>query len=310
MRRPIPVIWNPTSGLGRARRSRPRAMEAAARLGAELEWRATEGPGHATELARRAAEEGHPLVLALGGDGTYNEAARGLLGSPSALGILPGGTTSVLAYELGVPQRVEEALPLVLRGADRRVAVGRTDRDQIFLLMLSCGPDAVILEHLPAPLKRYGGKAGITAQAVWEFVRGDLPRLRVVLDGGQTMEGAGWVIAGNAASYGGPYPGAPGASLLSEDLVVVVQRRVGRLAAVPFFFAIPRGLHVHRPDVTVHRCRSLALEAAGGSGVPYQLDGDPAGTLPVSATVEPAALLLRFPASGSQSRPEKSAVEM
>jgi diacylglycerol kinase family enzyme len=276
----------------------------------ELEWRPTEGPGHATELARRAAEEGHPLVLAFGGDGTYNEAARGLLGSPSALGILPGGTTSVLAYELGIPQRVEAALPLVLGGEDRRVAVGRTDKDQIFLLMLSCGPDAVILERLPAPLKRYGGKAGITLQAVREFVRGELPRVRVVLDGGRANEEAGWVIAGNAASYGGPFPGAPGASLLEEDLVVVVQRRVGRLAAVPFFFAIPRGSHVCRPDVTVHRCRSLHLHSDACDGVPYQLDGDPAGTLPVSARVEPGALLLRFPCPGSQSGSENSAVEM
>lgn len=307
MTRTIPVIWNPTSGVGRSRRSRPRAQAAAERLGLKLEWRATEGPGHATELARRAAEEGHPLVLAFGGDGTYNEAARGLLGSSSALGILPGGTTSVLAYELGIPQQVEAALPLVLQGEDRPVAVGRTDRDQIFLLMLSCGPDAVILERLPAPLKRYGGKAGITLQAVREFVRGDLPRVRVQVDGGRATEDAGWVIAANSCCYGGPFPGAPGASLFSDDLVVVVQRRVGRLAAVPFFFSIPRGTHVERSDVEVLRCRSLHLESIDSDAVPYQLDGDPAGTLPVSVTVEPKALLLRSP---RQSGSENNAVEM
>lgn len=303
----IPVIWNPTSGIGRAKRSRPKLEAAAAAAGIGLEWLATQRPGHATELAREAASRDCPLVLAFGGDGTYNEVARGLVGTQTSLGILPGGTTSVLAYELGLSQDVEAALPALLEGEDRRVAVGRTDRGQIFLLMLSAGPDAVILDRLPTPLKRLAGKTGITVQAVREFVRGNLPCIRASLDGRNDLE-CGWVIAGNGRCYGGPFVGAPGASIFSENLVVVVQYGVGRGKAVPFFFGIPSGRHVKREDVVVKQARKLRLDAVGEDRVPYQLDGDPAGSLPVEATIEPEALLMRVPAS--QSRPANSSVEM
>jgi len=290
----IPVIWNPTSGMGRAKRGRKRLADAAARTGVTLDWRATEGPGHATELAREVADAGEPLLLAFGGDGTYNEVARGLLGSHTALGILPGGTTSVLAFELGIPQDVERAFELVMGGEDRPMTVGRTGNGDLFLLMLSTGPDAVVLDRLPPRLKRYGGKAGIAAQALVEFARGDLPEIAVILDGGETIRG-GWAIVGNGRFYGGPFPAAPGASPFADDLVAVVQTRRGRTAAVPFFLGITRGRHVERPDVMVRRTGMVRLEPAGEGPVPYQLDGDPVGTLPVEAWAEPGALVARTP---------------
>src|SRR3954447_20063062 len=55
----------------------------------------TEARGHATELCREAAHEGYDVVVAFGGDGTVNEAANGLLGSPTPLCCLPGGSANV-----------------------------------------------------------------------------------------------------------------------------------------------------------------------------------------------------------------------
>ena len=290
----VPVIWNPISGRGRAAKGRARLAAAAERLGIALEWWGTEGPGHATALAARAAEAGRPLVFAFGGDGTYNEVARGLLGSETVMGILPGGTTSVLAYELGIPQSVEDALERLAGGEDRVMSVGRTDAGDVFLLMLSTGPDAVVLDRLPPRLKRYGGKAGIAAQAVVEFARGDLPEVEVVPDGGEPVRG-GWAIVGNGECYGGPFPATPGASPFSDELVAVIQTRRGRAAAVPFFLGIPKGRHVTRPDVVVRTVRRVRLEPVSGGAVPYQLDGDPVGDLPVEAWVEPGALRVRVP---------------
>ena len=140
----IPVIMNPIAGGGRLLRAQA-AVEAAARdCDATLEWWPTRGPGHGEELARSAARQARPLVLAYGGDGTYNEVARGLLGSASAIGVVPGGTTSVLAHEFDVPRPAERAVAALLNGEDRAMRVGRTDRGEVFLLMLSAGPDSLI----------------------------------------------------------------------------------------------------------------------------------------------------------------------
>jgi|AMFO01.1.fsa_nt_gi Sphingosine kinase and enzymes related to eukaryotic diacylglycerol kinase len=294
---PVPVIFNPVAGRGRLLHQRGPLEAAAERVGIRLDWWPTEAPGHAVELARRAAAARRDLVFAFGGDGTYNEVARGLLGSGTAMGLLPGGTTSVLAHELGIPRPAAEALGHLVGGEDRLMSVGRTDRGDIFLLMLSAGPDSVILSHLPEWLKRYGGKTGITFQAVFEFVRGGLPRVRVRSEDGWEV-GGGWVIVGNSRCYGGPFYATPEADPFVPEFEIVVQQAVGRLAAVPFFFSIPSMRHLKRRDVVRRHVTRLVIEPAPGEeSVPYQIDGDPAGVLPVEVWPEPARLKVRLPAA-------------
>jgi diacylglycerol kinase (ATP) len=290
----VQVIFNPVAGRGRLMRQRDVLERTARQLGLAIDWWPTEAPGHATELARRAADRGAPVVFAFGGDGTYNEVARGLHGSDTSIGLLPGGTSSVLAYEFDIPRQADRALSVLIAGHDREARVGRTDHGDMFLLMLSVGPDSVILQRLPAWMKRRGGKVGVTVQALVEFVRGGLPSLRVTAE--EWSETGGWIIAGNSRFYGGPYRATPGADPFAPDLEVVVQRGVGRASAVPFFFSIPSGRHLDRPDV-VRRCvsRIRVESSAGATDVPYQVDGDPAGTLPVEAWIDPCPLRVRLP---------------
>ena len=296
MSRAVPLIYSPVSGRGRLLRKIPLVRKKAEELGVSLELMETEAPGHATELAVRCAEREDELVLAYGGDGTYNEVAQGLLGTATAMAMLPGGTTSVLAYELEIPRRAEVALEALLGGEDRPMRCGRTDRGEIFLMMLSAGPDAVVLDRLDTGLKLKGGKLGIAAQAVRELGR-RLPRLRV--RSGPWEESGGWAIVGNIRCYGGPYHATPGADPFSPQLEVVVQRRAGWLAAAPFFFSIPLGRHLKRRDVVRRTVDRLRLEPEDpGRRVPYQIDGDPAGELPVEVSVAPEVLWVRLPVAG------------
>jgi diacylglycerol kinase family enzyme len=291
--RAVPIIVNPTAGGGRLLRTYMDLDAAAHHCGLKLLWRHTEHRGHGTELAREAAREGHSLVLAYGGDGTYNEVARGLLGTDSALGVLPGGTTSVLAYELGIPRPAARALEALVVGRDRAMRVGRTGHGELFLLMLSAGPDVLVLENLAPGLKRIG-RSGVGLQALRELVgRRRLPSFRVKA-GGRTRD-AGWAIVGTARCYGGPYHATPGANPFAPSFEVVVQRSVGRLAAVGFALAVPFGRHVLRRDVWRATVDEVELLPGEQGPVRYQLDGDLAGSLPVRATIDPEALLVRLP---------------
>lgn len=292
-RRPVPVVYNPVAGGGRLLKQRAAVDAAAAQSGTELEWWPTTGPGDGERLGRRAVVGGHPLVFAFGGDGTYNEVARALLGTDTAMGVVPGGTTSVLAYELAIPRPASAAVTALLGGSDRPMRVGRTDRGDLFLLMLSAGPDALVLDHLLPTLKRRGGKVGIALQAAVELVRARLPRLRVA-NGDHEVDG-GWAIVGNGRCYGGPWAATPDANPFCDTFEVVVQRRVGRGAAVPFFLGIPRGAHTRRPDVVRLSSQRLVLRGLDDARVPYQVDGDPVGYLPVEAWIDPAPLLVRLP---------------
>jgi len=294
----IPVILNPTAGGGRLLRHQPRLSAAARAHDVELEWWLTEQRGDGAQLGRRAAAEGRPLVLAWGGDGTYNEVARGLLGTSTAMGVLPGGSTSVLAYELGVPRPASRAIGPLLRGGNRAMRAGRTDREDVVLLMLSAGVDAVVVEEAFRRRRHNDGKTGIALQTARELVRRrPLPRVRVRTAAG-VVEG-GWAIVGNARCYGGPIRATPGADPFVPGFEVVVQTAVGRPSAAAFALALAFGRHLRRRDVRRQLCDRVVIEpVADGAQLPYQVDGDPVMALPVVLEVDPRSLLVRLPAKG------------
>jgi diacylglycerol kinase family enzyme len=291
------VILNPIAGGGRLLRGQERLQTVAAENGAELDIWISRSASHTFELAARAAAEEIPLVLAYGGDGTYNAIARELLGSSTSMGVLPGGTTSVLAYEFGVPRPAWRAVEALLQGEDRAMHVGRTNHDDIVLLMLSAGPDSRVLERLKPAFKRLGGRVGVALQAVVEvFSGGSLPRIRVRTQ--NVIEEAGWVIVGNSRCYGGRFFATPGADPFRDDLEVVAQRSRGRRAAMSFLAGIPNGRHVRRDDVVRDVVSRVRLEPSEpGESVGYQVDGDIVGVLPVEIRIDPEPLWIRLPSS-------------
>lgn len=291
----FPVIMNPTAGGGRLLRWRDRLEETARIHGVELEWWFTEHRGHGEQLARQAAEQGATLVFAFGGDGSYNEVARGLTGSACAMGVLPGGTASVLVTELGIPRPATRALVALLAGRDRSMHVGRTSAGETILLMLSAGPDAVVLERLMPMVKKIGGRYGIAAQALAELAFGRrMPTIRVTVEG-RVIEG-GWVVIGNARCYGGPFRATPGADPFTPGFEVVVLRRTGRLAIIAFALDLARNRHLRRDDVDRFHATTVRVEAAPAFGAArYQIDGDLSGELPVEVSVDSETVLLRVP---------------
>jgi diacylglycerol kinase (ATP) len=117
-------IFNPCSGRNRRRPALADAIRGfiAARA-LDAEFAMTEGPGHATALAREAAIAGHEVVVAVGGDGTMNEVAQGLLDTPAALALVPCGSGNGLALHLGLPRAPLAALQLAAGTGSRVVAV-------------------------------------------------------------------------------------------------------------------------------------------------------------------------------------------
>jgi diacylglycerol kinase family enzyme len=152
-----------------------------------------------------------------------------------------------------------------------------------------------VLERLVPSLKSLGGKVGVAIQAVVEIVRpGSLPALRAHFDG-RAVE-CGWAIVGNSRCYAGPYHATPAADPFAAELEVVLQQRLGRLPAVSFALGIPSGSHVCRKGVLRQRVERLRLESpASGKPVPYQVDGDFVGHLPVEVWIDKETLLVRMP---------------
>ena len=97
----------------------------------KIEMHLTRSAGDATEVARHFAQERFDIVAAVGGDGTVNETAQGLLGSNTAMTVIPYGSGNGLARGLNIPMNKEKALRLIITGSYRMIDVGEiTDGNQ------------------------------------------------------------------------------------------------------------------------------------------------------------------------------------
>lgn len=310
---PATLIVNPSAGQERfVRRGQPtwRLLRVIDLLSErfDLEWHMTEGPGAATELARAAADGGARAVFALGGDGTVRECAQGIVGRSAALGILPGGTTNVLAPSLGLPRdAMEGALQFVRAARGGKLRVRPLDigmcGEHPFLMMMSRGLDGRALSRVSAHHKRRFGRAAVAWSGLSELVRGSEPPFRVAWTDEHGQEGAieaSYLAVCNVPHYAGRFRMAPGASPYDRKLDVVALSRRGRWATLRFAGGLARGRAASVPGVVTHRVREVAVEDLDSTGLPglLQVDGDPIHAPgPTRVHIAPERLLVVMPGS-------------
>src|SRR5215217_911454 len=174
----VVIIGNPKAGSNRREDRLMRCAEILASGDLDVEVWPTERPQHATELASLA---GSRLVVAAGGDGTVNEVVNGL-SKDATLGILPLGTANVLARELGLPLKPEDACKRTLSGAGSRMDVGvATDEEgaerRRFTCMAGIGFDANVVREVTPRFKRYLRSLAFPLVALKVYFRGNLPKL-------------------------------------------------------------------------------------------------------------------------------------
>jgi diacylglycerol kinase (ATP) len=289
--RRVLVVANPTAGLKRGRHAGEAALAAARRAGARAELYRTSGPGDGERAASAAARDGFDLVLAAGGDGTAHEVANGVAGSAAAMGVAPAGTMNLLARVIGLPlDPAQAAFRLVASGNRRTVRPGRAN-GRLFVLMAGTGFDAWVLRALLA-----GASGKITFR---DYVRGTIHGLATFPFPGLTVEGdagrlpAHSVIVGRAPLYGGFLRPTPHARLDGDALeLCALSGGAARLA-----LALPRmwsGAHGDSPGVTLAPVRRVIVRA-DRDGVPYQLDGELAGTLPLEVDLAERTVQMGWP---------------
>ena len=274
-RRRIAIIFNPTAGRRRWR-TLDRVVRALAARNLDVCVAETGGPGDATRLALRAVSEGADVVGAAGGDGTIREVAAGLIGGHARLGIVPMGTASVLAAELGLPRRPDAVAAVIAGGTARALHVPRAN-GRPFLLMAGAGFDGAVVESVTPQLKRRIGRSAFVLLALRIWAAGPSPRIRVEADG--SVRHAEWVVVANVSRYAGPYLLAPSADPQSQELAVCLFERARPFALARALLRSVRGATAQVPGLEILRAHDVAMSAP--VRVPVQIDGDAAGTLPL-----------------------------
>jgi diacylglycerol kinase (ATP) len=267
------LIYNPTAGQRDLRARMSDLIDRMRGRGLELVNVPTSGPGDATEIVRGFLPRGLDLVAVCGGDGTVSEAASGLAGSEVPLAILPGGTSNVLAVELGIPLSIARAEELLLNGEPREIRFGHADGRR-FLLWAGVGIDARIMGQMNLALKRHLGRAGIFGTALSEFLQYEFPRLEVEIDGAK--HAATFAVVCRARHYAGRWIIAPEARLERDDFDVLLFSHRDRARLFRLFREMQRRRGDHLSDglARVVRGREVAIRALEDYPVDIHVDGD------------------------------------
>lgn len=279
------VIFNPSASRVDARAEA--AVLAALRGRDGVEAVRTDHPFHAAELAARGAAEGARLVVAVGGDGTANEAANGLAGTEVPLWCLPGGSTNVFARTVGVPAKLTDATEqLAAHMAAPRIdamTTGTID-GRHFLFMSGIGVTAEMMRRVAArPELRARLGAGYVAVgaavALTEVGRGRLPRL-VVEAAGETAEAATVIIQrSDPLTFFGPRPVSvcPPAALGDGTLSVAFADGAGPRDVASIFLRLLSGDSrrvTDHPRVTLQdRLAELTVSSKDGRSFGIEVDG-------------------------------------
>jgi YegS/Rv2252/BmrU family lipid kinase len=253
----------------------------------------TTGPGDATRLAQAAAAGGCRIVVAVGGDGTVNETASGLVGSDTALGIIPRGSGNGLARSLNIPLQPANALDVICTGKEHRIDAGRAAH-RYFFVVTGVGFDASVGHKFnTAPLR---GPLPYFYIAAREFANYHPEPLRLRLED-SVMEMTPFLVTiANTEQYGNGAIIAPHARPDDGVLEVCV---VEPMNFAEFLLQAPKlfnGKADTIPQITYYHSKMATIEKSGP--VLFHVDGEAQiSEGPINVSVLPHALKVIVPTS-------------
>jgi YegS/Rv2252/BmrU family lipid kinase len=277
------VVVNPTARRGNGARSVPAIRTALARLDVEYEMVQSERPGHAIEIAQQAASGDHEVVVAVGGDGTVNEVANGLLRAASngptavSIGVIPVGSGNDFAYMmLGQDLTIEEACQRLVRGQDKLVDVGSVTangRDfRFFANGLGIGFDAqVSIESRRVKVLR-GFLMYFWAVLRTVFLHYNPTPVTVTCDDQSLTQPLLMVTTAVGQRHGGGFYVTPSAVADDGLLDVCIAGNVSRPGIFPLIPRFMKGSHVTHPKCTLLQGRKVTVSSQ--VGLAAHIDGE------------------------------------
>jgi YegS/Rv2252/BmrU family lipid kinase len=302
------VVVNRQAGGGRAGRCCPELSRLLLDALGPVESATTEARGHATVLVRDAVDRGAKLVIAVGGDGTLNEAVNGLLRDDGTiepgirLAAIAAGTGSDFSRTVAPGRDLRGAVEAIAGGKARKIDLGRVRfdarggrRTRLFVNVASFGLSGAIdgiVEQRRATI--LPGKAVFFLAALQAIAAYRFHRVRLTFDDAEQLETEiGLVAVANGRFFGGGMKIAPDAEPDDGLLDVVVLKRTSKPTLLRDLPLVYRGAHRNHPAVTIRRVRRLRaepLDRADDAGVLLDLDGETPGLLPAEFDILPSAL--------------------
>ncbi len=314
MKTPL-LIVNPSCGSRREARGVAGALARVEATLGDVSIRFTARRGHARELARQGAMEGHPLIVAVGGDGTLSEVANGVLevsqghgAAGPSVGIIDLGTGGDFRRSLGIDTGVDACLEALVSGRERLVDVGRArfpgraglPEEHYFINVLSAGLGGLVdryIERLPSFL---GGRAGYYLAALGAVAMSKERRVhaRITWEDRTREEviPAYLIAVCNGRWFGGGMDVAPMAMPDDGRLEVITITAPSKPYLADRVRGVYTGRHLQEPTVHHFACQKIELwlpDERAARRFLLDVDGEALGSLPLTVELLPRRLRVR-----------------
>ncbi len=248
----------------------------------------TQKKGDAEYLAKDSIKKSPLMIVAAGGDGTFNEVINGLAGSEIPMAILPFGTTNVLAKEIGVPENIKEAIDFALSRTPRKISLGKViikknslTLARYFILMAGIGYDGETVFGLNETLKKISGKGSYIFSGIKTLFKFNPLELKFDIDG-KIFFGHSAIIS-NAAKYGGNFKITPDANISEPFFYVCIFKGKKRTDILKYIFGVLAGIHLRFKDIAYLKAKDIQINGKAH----IQIDGDYLETTPAHIQVVP-----------------------
>lgn len=293
------VIVNPVAGASSTWRKWPLISRLLENTGLSFDYQCTEGVGHAIELAEAATNNGYSYIVAMGGDGTVNEVANGILRSEESvsttMGMINTGTGSDFARSVGIPRNYASACSCLINSGKAKVDVGVVEfrkggqhHQRFFINAAGVGFDAAVVRTTQQFPKYFGGTIpylGGLARTLFGYKN----KTAVIRVGEREVKRRIFsVVVANGRYFGGGMKVAPQAELRDSLLDVIIVGDLGKIELLQALPTVYRGTHLDHPKVEIERVSKVSVNCP--EGVLVHADGELMGEGPACFWLKPLAL--------------------
>jgi len=302
------VVANPAAAGGRAGKHWPKISRELRDAIGDFDSALTEKPGDATKLVRSAVANGAKTIIAVGGDGTINEAVNGLCDGENApvedvtLGFVMYGTGGDFRRSFDMPKGVSAAIERLKSGRTQVIDLGRlryTSNDgtqslRWFNNISSFGFSGEVVRAVNAARfsKLLGGKFSFFWNSFLELRKYQGCKVDIAIDGNTITENVCTAAVCNGRFFGGGMMMAPDAQLDDGSFDVVIVRQDPPLTIFDMRL-LYSGAHLKHPNVSVYRGRKIEAKPLSNTPIYLDVEGEAPGSLPATFEVVPRALRLR-----------------
>jgi len=300
------IVYNPTAGRFSVKPFIKSAVNELESAGWKVEAAETRSGDHIIELAKQAAAEKKDAVFAVGGDGTIGNVVNGLVGSETALGVLPAGTANVWSTELGLrpfawshPWVLRRNAAILANAPCHRVDLGRCN--QIYFMMWAgMGLDALTIQSLEPRMRldKFLAMPEYAARMIWKAAQWSGLRMRLWADENEVEGHFILAVATNIRHYMGGLSNLSPDAYINDGLLDLWLFSGSNLGdALRHAYDLWRGSHLNSEATRRITFRNLRVEADSSYWI--QTDGEARETAKTAEiSVQPQALKLLMPPDG------------